>query len=124
MEQLNRRDLMSGHKLRLTPYCCVCKKDVDKMEWVEDFFTRTVYATAYCHGDKETSSLSEEMIRDATITKGTAFMNKRIDDNDKAFDHQVEPKIGLSVEKHTEAKDKIFNKEQELFYRATDYRGS
>jgi len=49
-------------------------------------------------------------------------MNKQ--NNDKAFDHQVEPQIGLSVEKYTEAKDNIFNKEQELFYRATDYRGS
>jgi hypothetical protein len=45
-------------------------------------------------------------------------------DNDKAFDHQVEPKIGLGVEKYTEAKGNLFNKEQELFYRATDYRGS
>jgi len=44
-------------------------------------------------------------------------------ENDKAFDKQVEPKIGLGVEKHTEAKGTIFNKEQELFYRATDYRG-
>jgi ribosomal protein L17 len=42
----------------------------------------------------------------------------------KAFEPQVEPMIGLGVEKYTEAKDKIFNKEQELFYRATDYRGS
>jgi len=45
-------------------------------------------------------------------------------DNDKAFDKLVEPQIGLSVEKYTEAKGNIFNKEQELFYRATDYRGS
>jgi hypothetical protein len=44
--------------------------------------------------------------------------------NDKAFDKQVEPQIGLGVEKYTEAKGTIFNKEQELFYRATDYRGS
>lgn len=44
--------------------------------------------------------------------------------NDKAFDKQVEPQIGLSVQKYTEAKDNIFNREQELFYRATDYRGS
>jgi len=51
-------------------------------------------------------------------------MNNKIDINDKAFEKQVEPKIGLGVEKYTEAKDKIFNKEQELFYRATDYRGS
>lgn len=50
------------------------------------------------------------------------IVNKQ--NNDKAFDHQVEPQIGLSVEKYTEAKDNIFNKEQELFYRATDYRGS
>lgn len=42
---------------------------------------------------------------------------------DKAFAKQVEPKIGLTVEKHTEAKDETFSKEQELFYRATDYRG-
>jgi len=46
------------------------------------------------------------------------------DENKDAFEHQVEPQIGLSVEKYTEAKGNIFNKEQELFYRATDYRGS
>lgn len=51
-------------------------------------------------------------------------MDKRIDENKKAFDKQVEPQIDLIVGKYTEAKDKIFNKEQELFYRATDYRGS
>jgi hypothetical protein len=49
---------------------------------------------------------------------------KNINENDKAFVKQVEPQIGLTVEKYTEAKGKIFNKEQELFYRATDYRGS
>lgn len=41
-----------------------------------------------------------------------------------AFVKQVEPKIGLDVEKYTEAKGELFNKEQELFYRATNYRGS
>jgi len=46
------------------------------------------------------------------------------DDKQAAFAKQVEPQIGLSVEKHTEAKGTMFNKEQELFYRATDYRGS
>ena len=51
-------------------------------------------------------------------------MKLNIENNLRAFEPQVEPKIGLGVEKHTEAKDKIFNKEQELFYRATDYRGS
>lgn len=45
-------------------------------------------------------------------------------DNDKAFDKQVEPQVGLSVEKFTEAKGKLFGKEEELFYRITDYRGS
>lgn len=45
-------------------------------------------------------------------------------ENEKAFEKQVEPKIGLTVEKYTEAKGKIFNKEQELFYRSTSYRGS
>jgi hypothetical protein len=45
-------------------------------------------------------------------------------ENQKAFSKQVEPKIGLGVQKHTEAKYSLFNKEQELFYRATDYRGS
>ena len=51
-------------------------------------------------------------------------MNKIIDDgNDKAF----EPKIAKQVEwidKNLEAKGKIFNTEEEMFYRATDYRGS
>ncbi len=42
----------------------------------------------------------------------------------KAFVKQIEPQIGLSVQKFTEAKGKLFGKEEELFYRATDYRGS
>lgn len=40
------------------------------------------------------------------------------------MDKQVEPLVGLSCEKYTEAKDDIFNKEEELFYRTTYYRGS
>ena len=43
--------------------------------------------------------------------------------NDKSFDKQIESKVKW-IDKNPEAKDKIFNKEQELFYRATDYRGS
>jgi hypothetical protein len=50
-------------------------------------------------------------------------MDKRIE-HEKAFAKQVEPQIGLGVAKYTEAKGELFNKEQELFYRATDYRGS
>lgn len=42
---------------------------------------------------------------------------------DKAFDKQIEPLVKW-IDKNLEAKDKIFNTEQELFYRATDYRGS
>lgn len=48
-------------------------------------------------------------------------MDKKI--NDKAFDKQIEPQVKW-IDKNPEAKDKIFNKEQELFYRATGYRGS
>jgi hypothetical protein len=43
--------------------------------------------------------------------------------NGKAFDKQIEPQVSW-IDKNPEAKDSIFNKEQELFYRATDYRGS
>jgi len=43
--------------------------------------------------------------------------------NDKAFDKQIEHQVSW-IDKNPEAKDNIFNKEQELFYRATDYRGS
>lgn len=45
------------------------------------------------------------------------------DPNDKAFVKQVDPIVGLTVEKYTEAKGVIFQKEQELLYRITDYRG-
>ena len=49
-------------------------------------------------------------------------MNHNLD-NDKAFDKQIEPQVEW-IDKHNEAKGKLFGKEQELFYRATDYRGS
>lgn len=50
--------------------------------------------------------------------------NATVESNSHAFVKQVEPQIGLSVQKFTEAKGKLFGKEEELFYRATDYRGS
>lgn len=50
-------------------------------------------------------------------------METKIKEGD-AFSKQVEQKIGLGVQKNAEAKGNLFNKEQELFYRATDYRGS
>lgn len=50
-------------------------------------------------------------------------MAKIMDINDKAFDKQIEPQVEW-IDKHPEAKGNIFNKEQELFYRATNYRGS
>ena len=114
---------MIDFKLVLTPFCRVCNKKVDKVEWEQDFSSMIIYAKAYCHGDTEISILTKDMLMNCQISQGIAFMNNRID-NDKAFDRQIEPQIGLSVEKFTEAKENIFNKEQELFYRATDYRGS
>lgn len=42
---------------------------------------------------------------------------------DKAFDPQIAKQVSW-IDKNLEAKDKIFNTEQEMFYRATDYRGS
>ncbi len=45
-----------------------------------------------------------------------------MDNNDKAFEPQIEKQVEW-IDKDLEAKDKIFNKEQEMFYRATDYRG-
>lgn len=115
---------MIDFKLLLKPHCAICNRDVEKIEWEQEFCTMTIYAKAYCHGDSEVATLPQNLILEAQISKGVAFMNKRIETKDKAFDHQVEPQIGLSVEKYTEAKGNMFNKEQELFYRATDYRGS
>jgi len=43
--------------------------------------------------------------------------------NDKAFDPQIEKQVEW-IDRNLEAKGKIFNREQEMFYRATDYRGS
>lgn len=45
------------------------------------------------------------------------------DENDKAFDPQIEKQVSW-IDKNLEAKGKMFNTEQEMFYRATDYRGS
>lgn len=42
---------------------------------------------------------------------------------DKAFELQIEKQVSW-IDKNLEAKDNIFNREQEMFYRATDYRGS
>lgn len=50
-------------------------------------------------------------------------MEQTIDQNNKAFKPQIEKQVEW-IDRNLESKDKIFNKEQELFYRATDYRGS
>lgn len=50
-------------------------------------------------------------------------MKKSNDSNKHAFDPQIARQVSW-IDKNLEAKGKIFNKEQELFYRATDYRGS
>jgi hypothetical protein len=44
------------------------------------------------------------------------------DPNDKAFDAQIAKQVSW-IDKNLEAK-KSWLKEQEMFYRATDYRGS
>jgi len=49
------------------------------------------------------------------------LMNKDL--NDQAFVPQIEKQVSW-IDKNLEAKGKIFNTEQEMFYRATDYRGS
>ena len=48
---------------------------------------------------------------------------KNADPNKHAFDPQIAKQVSW-IDKHLEAKGKIFNTEQEMFYRATDYRGS
>ncbi len=50
-------------------------------------------------------------------------MKKNIDENKNAFVPQIAKQVEW-IDKNLEAKDKIFNTEQEMFYRATDYRGS
>ncbi len=50
-------------------------------------------------------------------------MDKTNDPNKHAFDPQIAKQVSW-IDKNLEAKGKIFNTEQEMFYRATDYRGS
>jgi hypothetical protein len=50
-------------------------------------------------------------------------MDTKEDPNKHAFDPQIAKQVSW-IDKNLKAKEKIFNTEQELFYRATDYRGS
>lgn len=43
--------------------------------------------------------------------------------NSHAFDPQIRKQVSW-IDRNLEARGKIFNTEQEMFYRATDYRGS
>ena len=108
-------------KLFLTPMCFVCKKQVEKIEWENDFCSQIIYAKVYCHKATEVAFLTLEMLRYGIIERGIAFMNKNIED--KAFDKQIEHQVEW-IDKNPEAKGTLFGKEQDLFYRATDYRGS
>jgi hypothetical protein len=47
----------------------------------------------------------------------------KMEKKDKAFDPQIAKQVSW-IDENLEAKGKIFNTEQEIFYRATDYRGS
>jgi hypothetical protein len=117
-------ELIMGFKEYLNPDCAICNKEVDKCEWVMDWRTNEVFVTAFCHGDKETCCVDSNIALHHKVEKGIAFMNKRIEDPNKhAFDPQIKKQVSW-IDEHLEAKGKMFNQEQEMFYRATDYRGS
>lgn len=75
---------MFDFKSSLVPFCAVCNKDVEKVEWQEDFLMMVIYAKANCHGETEIASMTQEMIMDGEVRKGTAFINNGIE-NYKSF---------------------------------------
>jgi len=63
--------------------------------------------------NKYSDELHEELMK----------MERDNDQNKHAFDAQIKKQVSW-IDKNLEAKGKMFNQEQEMFYRATDYRGS
>jgi hypothetical protein len=65
-------------ELKALPMCARCGRPVDRVVEELDDFTATVRFTAYCHGARETTRLSEEATRGvSSITMGTAFQGLR-----------------------------------------------
>ena len=71
---------MSIYNIQFTGITCViCNKPVDKVEYWRNMRSMDRVMTVYCHGEKETRSISpEETEQCAKIIKAEAF-NKRLE---------------------------------------------
>jgi hypothetical protein len=63
--------MMSRHLLK--PLCAVCKKKVDRIEFVNNIQCNSVFATVYCHGSNQTCEVPSTALSDGSLSSGIAF---------------------------------------------------
>lgn len=60
-------------------HCCKCNKTIDKISISYDPYTSSKVITVYCHGDKETSNLSDYILCDTIdIVEAKCFEKERL----------------------------------------------
>lgn len=63
----------------LKPWCAVCDKPVERLNWVNDIRRNKTMATAFCHGQRESCELENDQQIFNSIEPGMAFVTKRIE---------------------------------------------
>jgi hypothetical protein len=62
------------------PICDVCNRQVQTIEWWDDYAQNVRHFKVACHGETETAVLPGYMIEDSlSITMGRAFVKERLD---------------------------------------------
>ena len=110
------------HQFKPFEYCEICYLRNEIQSVVEKTRNEAQSILASTHlAIQVLNNCFDNLEKEINYIKG--FLDDMNDNNDKAFDQQIEPQVQW-IDKNPAAKDNIFNKEQELFYRATAYRGS
>lgn len=59
------------------PLCAKCGHGVEKVERRQDWFTGAVIYTVFCHGEKQTQSVSAIDLHDAIMIMATAAFDEK-----------------------------------------------
>jgi len=68
----------TGLRTDVLPICDVCNKGVDRVTCEVDRCTYERIYIVYCHGEKEVTRISEEILATGDIQFGRAFTQKKL----------------------------------------------
>lgn len=71
---------MIDWKEYLKPICDICKKEVEKLSFEMNWMNNEIHVFAFCHGDMDTCVLPRGFQLEHTLSRGTAFKTKQIEE--------------------------------------------